>query len=332
VSLDDKLAVLLAAEAGLRGDPRVAVSSAHFLAFREERAFASTDGALLEQVTTDCGGGIAAVATGDGETQMRSYPASFRGDVAQAGYEHFRGLDLVGHSARVADEAVALLSAPRCPAARTTVVLDGGQVALQLHESVGHAVELDRVLGTETSYAGTSFLSPADLGSRRYGSAAMSVTADATTPGGLGSFGWDDEGVPAQAVPIVREGVLRGFLSSRESAGQVGLERSGGCMRAAGFARQPLVRMTNLHLEPGDAGTLEDLIAATDEASTSRPTARGRSTTGASTSSSPPRWPGRSRVGGWGACCATRATPVSPPSSGAGSTPCARSRPGDCGE
>ena len=265
VSLDDKLAVLLAAEAGLRGDPRVAASSAHFLAFREERAFASTDGALFEQVTTDCGGGIAAVATGDGETQMRSYPASFRGDVAQAGYEHFRGLDLVGHSARVADEAVALLSAPRCPAARTTVVLDGGQVALQLHESVGHAVELDRVLGTETSYAGTSFLSPADLGSRRYGSTAMSVTADATTPGGLGSFGWDDEGVPAQAVPIVREGVLRGFLSSRESAGQVGLERSGGCMRAAGFARQPLVRMTNLHLEPGDAGTLEDLIAATDE-------------------------------------------------------------------
>ena len=71
--------------------------------------------------------------------------------------------------------------------------------------------------------------------------------------------------MPAQAVPIVREGVLRGFLSSRESAGQVGLARSGGCMRAAGFARQPLVRMTNLHLEPGDAGTLEDLIAATDD-------------------------------------------------------------------
>jgi len=265
VALEDKLTVLLAADEGVRTDPRIAVSSAHFLAFREERAFASTEGALLEQVTTDCGGGIAAVATGGGETQLRSYPASFRGDVAQAGYGHFRGLDLVGHAARVADEAVALLSAPPCPAARTTLVLDGGQVALQLHESVGHAVELDRVLGTETSYAGTSFLSPADVESRRYGSAAMSVTADATTPGGLGSFGWDDEGVPAQAVPIVREGVLRGFLSSRESAGQVGLARSGGCMRAAGFARQPLVRMTNLHLEPGDAGTLEDLIAATDD-------------------------------------------------------------------
>jgi TldD protein len=264
VSLEDKLDVLLTADERLRGDPRVRVSSAHFLAFREQRAFASSEGARLEQVTTDCGGGIAAIAVAGEETQLRSYPASFRGDVAQAGFEHFRALDLPAHAPRVAEEAVALLTAPACPTGRSTVVLDGGQLALQLHESVGHAVELDRVLGTEASYAGTSFLSPSDRGGLRYGSAAMSVTADATTPGGLGSFGWDDEGVPAQSLPIVREGVLRGFLSSRESAAEVGLDRSGGCMRAAGFARQPLVRMTNLHLEPGEAGTLEELIADTD--------------------------------------------------------------------
>ena len=125
---------------------------------------------------------------------------------------------------------------------------------MQLHESVGHAVELDRVLGREASYAGTSFV-PADaIGSFRFGSEQVNVTADATHPGGLGSYRWDDEGVEGHSVPIVRDGVLAGFLSSRETAAEIGLERSGGCMRADGFARQPIVRMTNVSLEPGDAG------------------------------------------------------------------------------
>ncbi|MDP8943986.1 MAG: TldD/PmbA family protein, partial [Actinomycetota bacterium] len=264
VPADDKVAALLAADAGMRGDARVAVTRAHFLAFREETLFASTEGALCEQRATACGGGIAAIAVGGGEPQVRSYPASFRGDVAEAGYEHFRGLDLAAHAPRVAEEAVALLAAPPCPAQRTTLILDGQQVALQLHESVGHAVELDRILGTEASYAGTSFVGPEDRGRLRYGSEAMNVSADATTPGGLGTFAWDDEGVAARRTEIVRDGVLRGFLSSRESAARVGLEGSGGCMRAAGFARQPLVRMTNVHLEPGDGGSLDDLVAATD--------------------------------------------------------------------
>src|SRR5204863_2545190 len=147
----------------------------------------------------------------------------------------------------------------------TTIVLNGAQVALQVHESVGHAGELDRVLGREAWYAGTSFVSASDLGSLRYGSPAMNVTADATVTDGLGTFGWDDEGVAGHAVPIVREGVLRGFLSSRETAAEIGLERSGGCMRGEGFARQPIIRMTNVNLAPGNAGTLDDLIADTDE-------------------------------------------------------------------
>ncbi|MBD0330817.1 MAG: TldD/PmbA family protein [Thermoleophilia bacterium] len=264
VPVADKLDVLAAADDAMRGDPRLKVTSAHFLAFRDERLFASTEGALCEQRTSQCGGGIVAVASDDLESQIRSYPASFRGDVAQSGYEHFAGLDLAGNAPRVAEEAVRLLDAPSCPAERTTLILDGEQLALQLHESVGHAVELDRVLGSETSYAGGSFLSPADLDSLRYGSPLMNVTADATLDGGLGTFAWDDEGVPGRCVPIVREGMLRGFLSSRESAGTIGLDRSHGCMRADGFARQPLVRMTNVNLEPGDAGSLDELIAATE--------------------------------------------------------------------
>jgi TldD protein len=264
IPLEEKLERLLAADESMRGDPRIAITSAHMEALREARTFASTEGALCEQITTETGAGIGAVAVSGDEVQVRSYPSSHGGDIKQAGYEHVAALDLAASGPRVAEEAIALLSAPPCPAGRTTVVLDGHQLALQVHESVGHAVELDRVLGTEASYAGTSFVTVADLGSLRYGSELMSVTADATAAGGLGSYGWDDEGVAARTQPIVRQGVLAGFLSSRESAAAIGLDRSGGCMRAEGFARQPIVRMSNVSLEPGEAGSFDDLIASTE--------------------------------------------------------------------
>jgi TldD protein len=205
------------------------------------------------------------VAVEGDQSQVRSYPASHGGHVAQAGYEHFVSLDLAGHAPRLAEEAQELLSAPACPHALRTLILAGEQLGLQIHESIGHAVELDRVLGREASYAGTSFVPADGIGSLRYGSERLSVTADATDQGGLGSFRWDDEGVEGRAVPIIVEGVLAGFLSSRETAAEIGLERSGGCMRADGFARQPIVRMTNVSLEPGHAGTLADLIADTDD-------------------------------------------------------------------
>ena len=263
VPVADKLALLAEADAAMREEPGVTVTRAHVLSRREEKTFVSTDGATASQTLTECGGGLEATAVGEAGVQVRSYPGSHSGHVAQSGWEHVLGLDLPGNAAKVAEEAVALLAAPPCPEGATTLVLGGEQLGVQLHESVGHAVELDRVLGGEASYAGTSFV-PADaVGSLRYGSDEMSVTADATLPGALGSYRWDDEGVPAQSLAIVREGVLRGFLSSRESAAAIGLERSGGCMRAEGFARQPIVRMTNVSLDPGSAGTLEELLAAT---------------------------------------------------------------------
>jgi TldD protein len=267
VTLEDKLGLLLAADEAMAtaGGSAVRVRTGHFHGQRETRVFASSEGALYTQTFTECGGGIAAMAVGDGESQQRSYPSDHGGDVAQAGWEHFTSLDLVAHAPRVAEEAVALLSAPVCPAVETTLILGGEQLSIQLHESVGHAVELDRVLGGEASYAGTSWVTPDGLGSLRYGSPLMNVTADATVPGGLGSYAWDDEGAPAAATPIVVDGVLRGFLTSRETAPLIGLDRSGACLRASGFDRQPIVRMTNVSIQPGTAGTLEDLIADTGD-------------------------------------------------------------------
>jgi len=248
----------------LREEPGVTVGRASMLARSEEKLFVSTEGAICEQRLTECGGGLAALAIGAEGGQRRSYPGSHSGSVAQAGWEHVIGLELAANAPRLAAEAAELLHAPLCPAGPMTVVLAGEQLGLQLHESVGHAVELDRVLGDEASYAGSSWVSPDGAGSLRYGSELMNVTADATLAGGLGSFRWDDEGVAAKRLPIVREGVLGGFLSSRESAAEIGQDSSGACMRAEGFARQPIVRMTNVSLDPGDAGTLEELIGTTE--------------------------------------------------------------------
>jgi TldD protein len=231
---------------------------------RTTRAFASTDGAACTQTLTECGAGIAATAVGGNEVQTRSYPGTHEGGVAAAGWEHVESLDLLGQAPRVADEAIELLLAAECPSGTETIVLHGEQLALQLHESIGHALELDRILGGEAAYAGTSWVAPEDLGTLRYGSEKLNVTADATVPGGLGTFGWDDEGVPGQAYPLVSEGRLVAALSSRESAAAIGLPASGGCARAEGHTRQPIVRMTNVSIEPGDAGSLDDLIAATD--------------------------------------------------------------------
>jgi TldD protein len=265
VPVEEKLAVLVACDAGLRTDPGVSVTLAQFQALQVERLFASTEGALCEQRTTECGGSIGAVAVKGDESQVRSFPASHGGSVAQAGYEHFLRLDLAGAAPRVATEAAALLQAPACPPRRTTLILAGEQLGLQIHESVGHALELDRVLGREVSYAGTSFVPADGIGSMRLGSDVVNFTADATRPGGLGTYRWDDEGVRGRREPLVREGVLAGFLSSRETASEIGLPRSAGCMRADGFARQPIVRMTNVNLEPGEAGSLDELVADTGE-------------------------------------------------------------------
>ncbi len=265
VALEEKLELLFAAERALRTDPRIVRSDAACASRRVRTAFASTEGAGCTQERVECGATITAVAVDGAELQVRSFPGAHGGSSACAGWEHVLALDLAGEAPRVAAEAVELLTAPDCPPGRRTVILDGEQLALQIHESIGHALELDRMLLMEASYAGTSWVTAADLGSLRYGSEQLSITADATLAGGLGTFGWDDEGVAAARTPLIEAGILRAALSDRGSAAAVGLARSGGCARADGFARQPIVRMTNVSIEPGDAGSLADLVADTDD-------------------------------------------------------------------
>ena len=231
--------------------------------YKTEKTFASTEGSYIEQEMVECGAGISATAIEGGEIQVRSYPNSFRGNFATRGYEWIEALALQDHAERVARKLNNF--SPPNPVRRTmtTLILDSSQLALQVHESVGHPIELDRILGTEASYAGTSFLNPEMVGHFRYGSEQVNIVADATFPGGLGTFGYDDEGIRAQRVPILSQGILVNLLTSRETAHHLGKE-SNGTMRADGWNRIPLIRMTNINLEPGE-WTLEQMIADTEE-------------------------------------------------------------------
>lgn len=258
VPLDDKIGLLRDADAALRQHPEVRVTDCEILSWKFDQIFASTEGAYIEQTKAECGGEICATAIEGSEVQRRSY-----GNYAAAGYEFVESLELVNNAEQTAREAVELLRAPVCPGGEHTLILGGSMLALQVHESCGHPIELDRVFGSESSFAGTSFLTTDKLGSFRYGSEHVNITADATLPGGMGSFYFDDEGVPAQRIDIVAEGIFCGYLSSRETAARMGWT-SGGAMRADGWDRIPLIRMTNINLLPGD-WTFDELIADTSE-------------------------------------------------------------------
>jgi TldD protein len=257
-----KIEPLLEADEAMRrvNKVKVAVGTVNFM--RERKFFASSEGSEIEQERIESGAGVEAVALANGEMQTRSYPNNF-GQHLVGGYEVIAGMNLSAGAERAAKEAVELLYAPPCPSTETAVILSSSQMVLQIHESCGHPTELDRVFGTEASYAGTSFLTPDKLGSFRYGSRLVNLVADATVEGGVGSFGYDDEGVPAQREYLVKEGIFTGYLMSRETALRLG-RKSNGCMRAESWNRLPIIRMTNISLEPGDC-TLEEMIADTKQ-------------------------------------------------------------------
>jgi TldD protein len=268
ISVEQNLELLLKIDAELRAVAGVTLAETSMNFRREESWFSSSEGADIHQTKYSTGAGYSAYVFAGNEIMKRSYPNSFGGQWQNKGYELIEELKLVENARRVAEEAVALHKAEQCPAGTLTIILDSSQLALQIHESVGHPIELDRVLGMEANFAGTSFLTLDKLGKLRYGSDLVNVVADARQEHGpgLGTFAFDDEGVPAQCTPIITNGLFTGYLSSRETAHTIGAERSGGTLRAESWNRLPMIRMTNISILPGERPlTLEQLIADTDD-------------------------------------------------------------------
>lgn len=226
------------------------------------KVFVNTEGSEIEQLILISGAGIAAYAVSEEDFQVRSYPSSFGGDYATRGWEFVEQMDLVGNAEKVSQEAEALLKADEIKPGEYDIIIDGQQMALQVHESCGHPTELDRVFGYEISFAGGSFLQPDKLNKLRYGSEIVNITADATIPGGLGSFGYDDEGVKAQKSFLVKDGIFVGYLMDRQTAAKLGM-KSNGAARAQSWRNIPIIRMTNINLLPGKE-TLDDLISGID--------------------------------------------------------------------
>src|ERR1700686_407653 len=267
ISIEQNLALLQKIDAELRSVKGVTLAETNMNFRREELWFFSSDGANIHQIKFSTGSGYAAYAFAGSEIQKRSYPNSYGGQWQNKGYELIDELKLVENARRIAEEAVALHHADQCPEGKFDIILHSSQLGLQIHESVGHPIELDRVLGMEANFAGTSFLTIDKLRKLRYGSELVNVVADARQEHGpgLGTFGFDDEGVAAQCTPIITNGLFTGYLSSRETAHTIGENRSGGTLRAEGWNRLPMIRMTNISLVPGEKPLdLEQLVAATD--------------------------------------------------------------------
>lgn len=235
-----------------------------FASFRKlEKWFFSSEGSDQFQTIIQTGAGLTLTqAKSRRERAERSYPTS-SGQYETTGYELLAQLDMKNQAPRLAEEVAQLTAAPECPQKTTALVLSGDMMSLVIHESIGHPLELDRVFGSERNFSGTSFATVDQLDKLQYGSRIVSVTSDPTAPGGLGSFGWDDEGIKSRKVDLIKDGLLVDHLSSRETAARIG-RRSTGAMRAEGWKNIPLVRMTNINLAPGDK-TFEQLIGEVDD-------------------------------------------------------------------
>ncbi|HEY1429063.1 MAG TPA: TldD/PmbA family protein [Candidatus Tumulicola sp.] len=250
VPLGERVALLLEAEKLLRAPAGIAVGRAWLDLWRTDKFFFSTLGSQISQRLRQTGSGIEAMAVGDGDVQVRTYP----GDVGlyqSGGWEIVEAARLIEVAPRIAQEATELLRAPQCPSGVFDVILGSSQMSLQIHESCGHPAELDRVMGWEANFSGTSFLEIEQLGKLQYGSGLVTIEIDNTLERGMATCGYDDEGTRSIRSDIVRDGVLAGYEMSNDTARAIGRE-SNACVRAAGWSNVPMIRMCNLTLHPGN--------------------------------------------------------------------------------
>jgi TldD protein len=250
VPLGERVALLLEAERSLHAEPTVRVGRAWLDLWNVRKVFYSTTGSRIEQSLLQSGSGIAALAADGGDAQDRSYPGDI-GLYQTGGWEIVEAARLRENAQRIGEEAAQLLAAPQCPSGVRDVILGGSQVSLQIHESCGHAAELDRIMGWEANFSGTSFLRPAELGTLRYGSEIVNIEIDNTMPRGFATVGYDDEGAKSVRSDVIRNGLLVGFEMSRDTARTIGRETNA-CVRAATWHDVPMIRMCNLNLAPGN--------------------------------------------------------------------------------
>ena len=262
VPAGERMEMLISATAAATAVMDVSSASGFISCRRDRTWFASLPGSRIFQEILICGANITVQAGGRRDMQTRSFPSSHGGDTFSGGFEGIRRLDLAGHAAQTASEAVALLKAPVCPAGTFDIILSGDQLSMQLHESVGHPLELDRIFGAEANFSGTSFVDPGLVNRFPYASKVVNITSDPTKPDGLGSYKYDDDGVPASRVNLITDGILTGFLSGRETASRVKMESSAN-NRADGWRNFPINRMSNTVLLPGK-WRFEDLLADTE--------------------------------------------------------------------
>ncbi len=255
VPLEEKCDLLLSVCEALHKQEEVIRSRGRLWTQRDIKHFASTEGSVIDFDLLNVGGSYSATARTEDDYQSRDFDVPFR----RAGYEHIVAHDLLGNAPRVAAQAVEKTKAKQPTPGKYDLVLDPGHLALTIHESCGHPTELDRALGYEANYAGTSFLTPDKLGNFRYGSEHVNLWADNVRPGALASTGYDDDGVSGQRWPIVERGIFKGYSTNREVAGTIGDKRSRGSCRADSWRSVPIVRIANIGLEPGEE-TLESLF------------------------------------------------------------------------
>lgn len=242
----------------LKVSDQIVQTNAIAYATERETWFVSSNGSEVYQkflkLATDYG-----ATAQSGSVIQRRTNNGWLASAYQGGLELFLTPDLWDTVRQIGEQAVELLTAEECPTTTTTLVLDPDQLLLQIHESIGHPLELDRILGDERNYAGGSFVKPSDFGQLVYGSPLMNATFDPTVPGEFASYGFDDTGVPATREYLIKDGVLQRGLGSLESQSRLGLPGVA-CARATSWNRPPIDRMANLNLEPGDTPAAE-LIA-----------------------------------------------------------------------
>jgi TldD protein len=269
VSLADKVAFLKAMDQKLNQEGvEQRVSDLNFM--RKRIVFMDSEGSQIEKLITEVFAGMQVSGRDhEGSSHERKFTLGRRGD--SRGWESIDMDHFSENAERIVKEMNQVLVADNCPKDDRSVILLPGIMFLQTHETIGHALELDRILGYELAYAGGSFVTLDDFGELQYGSEKLTARADATLPNSPGSFGFDDDGIPAQNTVLIDKGILVGAITGRQMVEEANakarkriFEESGGANRATSFYRVPIERMTNINIDPGTDGTLDDIVKNTE--------------------------------------------------------------------